>query len=206
MARFRQITQGTRARKAFPFVASTASGAESIEVDVRPLTSAEEVDALAQARAYAAQRGLMEPKEGQPVYALAVMAFVVLLATLDHESTPDKPVPFFDTVDQVLSLDRDRLQLLYEAQVAWQEECSPRTTTLTPEEYAGLVYALATEEVGDAAGPFVARLPRATLVNCARTMARQLLSSPPPRSPSSSSTSASGASEDAGASDDAERP
>lgn len=195
MARFRQITQGTRARKAFPFQASTSSDGEPVQVDLRPLTSAEEVDALAQARAYAVARGLVEPKEGQPVYDLAVMAFVVLLATLDHDSPADKPAPFFDDVEQVLTLDRDRLSLLYEAQVSWQELCSPRPTKLSPEEYAGLVYALATEEVGDAVSPFVARLPRATLVSCARTMARQLLTSPTPRSSSSSSTSVSGASD-----------
>lgn len=196
MARFSQIAKGTRARKTFDFVHTSpteGSPHNSVPVDVRPLSTAEEVEALSAARAYAVEQGLAEPKEGQPVYDLAVQAHVVRLACVDHESPADRPAPFFDTIEQVLSLDRDRLALLYEAQVAWQEQCSPRRTTLSPTEYAVLVYQLAEEET-PGADPFFEKLPRATLVSLLRTMARQLVSSPQPRSDASSSPSASGAS------------
>lgn len=187
--RFRQIAQGTRARKSLEL--SLLQGTPPVTVDLRPLTSAEEIDALARARSLAVEKGLSDPKEGQPVYDLAVMAFVVLLAAVDHDSPKDAPVPFFDGVEQPLSLDRDALQLLYEAQVVWQEECSPRQMELTTGQYAGLVMNLA-EGDGSAADPFLRTLPRALLVNCMHIMAKQLLSSPAPKSPSSSGTSPAG--------------
>lgn len=186
--KFRQIAGGTRARKMLEL--QLFPGVEPVRVDVRVLAVEEEIEALAQARAYAAQKGLDDPKEGQPVYDLAVMAFVVLLATVDHDSPTDQPAPFFDSVEQPLSLDRDALQLLYEAQVLWQEQCSPRKLTLSDAEYVGLVMRLAEGESDN--DPFLERLPRASLVICMRIMARQLLSSPEPRSPSSSASSPGG--------------
>lgn len=190
--KFRQIASGTRARKSLEI--ELLQGAAPLLVDVRPLTTAEEIDALARARAYAVEHGLPDPKEGQPVYDLAVMAHVLLLAAVDHDSPAEAPAPFFDAIEQPLSLDRDALQLLYEGQVAWQEECSPRKTELTPGEYAGLVMRLA-EGDGSADDPFLRRLPRAVLVSCMRTMASQLLGSPPLRSLSSSATSPAGETE-----------
>lgn len=195
--KFRQIASGTRARKSLEL--PLIQGAEAVHVDVRPLTTAEDIEALAKARAYAVEQGLPEPKEGQPVYDLAVMAFVLVLAAVDHDSPAEAPAPFFDEVAQPLSLDRDALQLLYEAQVAWEEECSPRKKELTPGEYAGLVMRLA-EGDGSGDDPFLRKLPRAVLVSCMRTMACQLLGSPLLKSPSSSATSPAG---EAGKTDEA---
>ena len=187
--RFSAIQKGTLARRSVDL----PIGGVPVPVDVRPLHGREEIEALSLARRYAIAKGLDNPKEGEPVYDLAVMAHVVLLAAVDHESPEGAPVPFFDHVDQVIELDRDRIQLLYEAQSEWQEETSPRRTKLTPEQYAGLVFALATEEGdGSADDPFLRRLPRATLVSCMRTMAVQLVSSRTPRSPTTASTSSNG--------------
>lgn len=195
MARFRDISLGTQARRP---VDLTLQNGQTVAVDLRVLNVDEEVAALAGARRYAVERGLPDPKEGDPIYDLGVMAHVMLLAAVDHDSPVDKPVPFFDDAKQAAELDRDRLQLLYEAQQVWQEECSPRRLKMEVGEYAALVFRLAGEEEeggGDAADPFLRRLPRATLVSCMRTMARQLLGSPQPRSLSSSSDAPDGASE-----------
>lgn len=189
MAKFRQITQGTRARKPV----TLTFGESEVVVDVRPLVTSEEADALAAARAFAAAKGLPDPKEGQPVYDLAVLAHYAHAACVDHDSPADAPAPFFDSPEQAASLDRDRLQVLFEAWSAWQEQCSPRRLTLTPEQYAGLVYSLAEGGAGSTDDPFLLKLPRATLVSCMRTMAAQLVASPMLRSPSSSSGSPAGA-------------
>lgn len=196
MARFSQIVRGTRARRSV----SLAFGDSPVEIDVRPLTAREEAEALAGARAYAVGKGIAEPKEGHPEYDLAVLAHYAYAACVDHDSPADAPAPFFDSAEQAISLDRDRLQILYEAWLSWQEECSPRKTTLTPEQYAGLVFSLAEGGEGAADDPFLRRLPRATLVSCMRTMALQLCGSLTPRSPTTSSTSAGGESESASAS------
>lgn len=188
MAKFRQILQGTRARKSV----TLTFGETEVVIDVRPLVANEEADALASARTFAAAKGLPDPKEGQPVYDLAVLAHYAHAACVDHDSPVDAPAPFFDSAEQAASLDRDRLQILFEAWSAWQEECSPRKMTLTPEQYAGLVYMLAEGGTGSTDDPFLLRLPRATLVSCMRTMAAQLVASPTLRSPSSSSSSPAG--------------
>lgn len=189
MARLSQITQGTRARRPLRL----SFGEAEAVVDVRPLTAAEEIEALAEARAYAIAKGLPEPKEGEPVYDLAVMAHIAAKACLDHDQ-PVASVPFFDSAEQALSLDRDRLQMLYEGWSTWQDELSPRKGKLSADEYALLIFQLAEGGEGGAgdADPFLLNLPRATLASCLRTLARQLASSPTPSSPSSSSASPAG--------------
>jgi hypothetical protein len=191
MARFGLISKGTQARKTVQFLPPSVGEVEAIPVDLRVLTSDEEMAAQAAAHKLAKARGLDDPKEGQPVFDLALMAYVVLTAAIDHDSAPAHPQPFFDTIDQVLSLDRDRLALLYEAQEAFQQEVSPRQLTFTTAEYISLISLAANGEAADT-DPFFAKLPRATLVNLLRITARQLAASQTHKSPSSSSTSTVG--------------
>ena len=148
-------------------------GREPVEVDVRPLSTTEGVEAHAQALALAKARGLETPRTGDTIYDLCLMAAVLVRGVLDHESPTDKPVPFFDSVEQVMGLDRDRVVYLYEAHVAWQDQCSPRQLHLTEAQYVGLVLHLQSTEEGDLGDPFCS-WPRSTLVTCLRTMARQL--------------------------------
>lgn len=188
MSKLKQILLGTAARTSI----SLPLGGQAIPVDVRPITAAEEVAALAQARSLAIKQGVEDPREGNSIYDLLVMASVVLIGCVDHDSPQDKPEPFCESIEQVLSLGRDSVVYLYEAQEAWQEKTSPRRRKLSPEEYLALVVQLAaSDEEDDALDPF-ARWPRATLVSCMRTMASQLLSSPGPRSQPTSSPAASG--------------
>lgn len=180
MSRFRTLAAGTAARKTVSF---SLPGCPETQVDLRPLTTAEEIDALEQALKIAKDRGVAEPREGQAIYDLALMASVLLRGVLDHESPANDPQPFFDELGQPLSLDRDRLVYLYEAHCSWQEHCSPRQMSLTTEQYIAFVAMLASGE-GALPDPF-GRWPQATLVTCMRTLARQLLNSPVPNSHSS---------------------
>lgn len=182
MSTFARIIQGTRARKSVPFA---LAGHDPVDVDVRPLTAAEELQALKQARSMATARGVDDPKEGEPMYDLCLMASVLLVGCIDHDSTATDPRPFFDNVEQVLSLGRDHIVFLYEHHDAWQEQTSPRKKNLTTEEYMAVVMALASREEGDL-DPFVS-WPRATLASCMRTMAQQLVNSLAAKSPATSS-------------------
>ena len=181
MARFQTIALGTRAREPFTF---DLPGHPGVTVDLRPLSDAEEIEALAEARRMAKDKGVGDPKDGDPIYDRLVMAAVLVFGCVDAESPVDKPAPFFANTAEVLTLDRDSVVLLYEAHEAWQEQCSPRRIKLSDDEYTAMMLRLA--EDGDIR-PFVS-LPRATLASCLATSARLLVSS---RAASLPSTSAS---------------
>lgn len=180
------ISKGTRARKTLVL---DLFGHKDIAVDLRPLTGDEEVDALATAHALAKAKGIDDPKEGQPIFDRMVMAAVLAVGCVDAESPADNPRPFFTGAEEVLTLDRDAMVMLYEAHEAWQEQCSPRKRDLTFDEYGAAVVKLASLGEGDSLDPFV-RWPRALLVSFMRISARQLLSSLDPRSFSTSTPAA----------------
>ena len=146
-------------------------------VDVRPLTSLEEAEALSKARAFAVERGVKEPREGDPVYDRAVRTFFVAASCVDHESPKEAPEAFC-TAEDAWKLDGERIALLYEQQVAWQDEISPRRLTLSEAEYVGYMTALA---VAGEDLPFDL-VPLATQRACLRISARQLFGSPTPKS------------------------
>jgi len=204
------IRLGTKARHAVPFptrdaplpLPVTVDGVVTypeaegvILVDVRPLSSDERRDALARAHEWVKSKGA-EPREGSTLYDLSVMAEICALACIDHESPADAPEPFFDGVDekgqqigavaQALSLDTDRLTLLFQAFCDWEATCNPRRVGMSVVEYAMTVSGLAQTEDGDdrffdSLGPVMLRI-------CARTMARQLaISHAPSLAPSSPS-------------------
>ena len=174
MAKFSSIARGVRARKAVTF---PLLGGGDATCAVVPLLAEQEVAVLAQARAFAISKGLTDPKDGQPLYELSKWVHTLVHACVDVDSPLDDPAPFFDGgAAQILhpkeGLDRDRIALLYQEWMAWQDECSPPPGTMTGEEY--MRHLLSHSEVADGAElPFVRWRP---IIQQAfvRTMASQL--------------------------------
>jgi hypothetical protein len=145
MPTFAQIAKGRLARKTveLPLAGSHADSVtgewrgESAKVDLRVLTGVEQLTVLEKARAAAKARGVDDPIDGDPIYDLALVVETLLLACIDIDSPDDAPRPYFSSADEILRspmLTRDHLAFLYESQLAWQDECSPRLFTMQPEE------------------------------------------------------------------------
>ena len=147
MSRFSKLVKGTRARK--PFALALPNAAEDVSIALVSLSGADEVEVFAQARAFAKSKGIDDPKQGDPIYERAIWASTLLLACIDPESPESSPVPFFDSVEEILGgLDRDRIALLFEAQQAWQDETSPRPGSMSAVEFVDMTFACARAEEG----------------------------------------------------------
>lgn len=195
MSRFADIQKGTRARKP---ITLELSGDATIEIAVRPLNGAELGTVIARARAYAVaqmeaqnkaagiDRALPEPKAGDPLYDLGMMAATLLLACSDPKSPEAAPVPMFASAEEILTgLDPDRIALLYEQQQLWQEHCSPRPRHMDGGDAIAWAMRLAEEDASSDDSPFVKLAPSLRL-SWARTISGLFLTSLRPKSSPSS--------------------
>ena len=181
--RFSDIAKGTLATKAvtLPF------GGEEHPLAVRPLSGAEQGDTFAAARAYALSKGVADPKPGDRLYDLGLMVATLALGCVTAE---DAAKPFFDGgQDQILAhLDADRIALLYERHQAWQDECSPRATSMTTAEFFARVMEVANAKADE--DP-LARLRPSTRISWERTLADLYMRSLADRSSSGDDSAAS---------------
>jgi hypothetical protein len=168
MSTFSKLARGALARHRVPF--TTLDGTEA-ECDVRPLVGSDEAIVLTEARKFALDRGVADPKDGNPIYEFGTWVHTIRLGCVDPESPPDAPLPFFDGgVSQILeNLDPDRIAMLCEQQRCWQDACAPRPAGLGEDAFVAKVLQLATSAEGEDA-PF-AELRPALLRSFTRTLA-----------------------------------
>lgn len=170
MGRFSAIARGTRATR--PVVLSY--GGVDVPLAVRPLTGAEEAEALAEGRAYAVGKGIAAPGPTDRLYEIGYMAATLVLGCVDAD---DPAAPFFASAAEVLdNLDTDRIAYLYEQQQAWQDWCSPRPKNMDAGEFIALVLRLAEEGAGAEADDPLVTLRPSLRRSFARTLARQYMS------------------------------
>jgi hypothetical protein len=175
-------TLGDDGRVVYPVVEN------AVTIDLRVLTSDEEIDARSRARGRAIEKGVADPKEGNDIYDLALMQEVVFRACVDHDVV-DKLEPYWDGgIQAVRDLDGDRLLYLYEQQAQWQAACSPRRLNLSAEEFISQVTAYAVEEQDFPFDPSSLAMQR----HCLRVLARLHLSSLTPSAPPESVSSFTG--------------
>jgi hypothetical protein len=178
--RFSTVSQGTRAERA----ASFKHGTTVVNVLLRPLTAAEEIEVISKATALAESKGIKNPRPDNPIYESAIWAHSLALACLDPDSPTDARAPTFDGgAEQALAaLDSDTLAVLYEQLRVWQEECSPSLRTVGTDALWN-----ALKEVATSDDPFVyARLSPHMRWTLQRFTAALLLKSPGARPFSSS--------------------
>jgi hypothetical protein len=181
--KLKQLALGVRAVKAVPFRLANAPeppAEEGVEdphvhmVGVRVMTGTEIADAYEKAQTDAAKRGVKEWLDTHPLCRLHLMAHTLAIACVDNEKRDE---PFFVSADEVMSspeIGGDNIAYLFEQQGAWQAENSLNTKGKTAEEVIGLLVVEAARTENDKS-PF-ADMPRASLLNCIRTMAHLLLS------------------------------
>ena len=138
------------------------------------LTGNEDDEVLAQARAHAIGRDVVDPKPGDPIFDLAVMVHTLLLGCIDPDSPTDKPAPFFDSAEQIrANLSRDQIVHLYAHHEHWQDENSPRAKKFESEnQMLGWIVGIAESENPE---DFFERIGPALLWRSVRTLAKQHL-------------------------------
>lgn len=184
--RFAKILKGTRARKTITIEGIEDAEGKLAPIDVRPLNGVEQADVLAKARAFAVEKGVKEPKDGEPLYELGKQVHTLLLGCIDTDSPTDGPRPFFSSKDEVLELTRDVRCFLYEHQEAWEDWCAPRPSRLTDVELQKLATEIAAADEGDDT-PLL-RLRPVLRWTFTRTLAILHLISPLPKSEPGSSS------------------
>jgi hypothetical protein len=161
-------------RAAQPGQAAPIAPGATVKVDLRVLSGEEEAVVLDKARKFAIGRGVKVPRDGEPIYDLAVMIETLALACVDSESPEEAPALFFESSREILDgMDRERIVYVYTVWETWQEECSPQAKTMPPEEFFDIVVRAADSE--DPTDPFCRLRPGMQWI-CFRTMASLLIS------------------------------
>lgn len=167
--KFSNILRGTRAEK--KVVLPTIEEKE-FAILLRPLTGLEHEEANAQALERARSKGVTEPKLGDPIFDLAMMAAVLLHGCVDPESPPNARQPTFSSLEEILvGLHPEEIVFLHHSHEIWQHECSPSKGVVDDTNLLQVV-----REVAGPAGElnFMRLLPNMQ-VSCAISMARTLL-------------------------------
>jgi hypothetical protein len=153
----------------------TTLGGDELPCKIRHLYAEQEVAILAEARAFAKQRGVDDPHPEDPLYLMGLMVSTLLRGYVDVDALPDHPEPFFDGgAEQILTtFDQDHIAYLWALQSAFQDTCSGQTRAMTDAEVLGHVHAIATAEPSDPA-PFTPLRPLAQR-QLLRAMAKLIL-------------------------------
>jgi hypothetical protein len=184
-----QIALGRAAERPTEFPVIDAEGlVVTVKALVRVIDGTEETKGLVYAAQYATDNGATDAREGHPLWDLGFMAKIVHLACLDPESPEKKREPTFDSVEQVLSLPRETIAFLFEAQQVWQDQCSPTVKRFDANKLLDHVRELAESE-SDL--PFLRLSPALRLI-LLRSMAALLMSAPEAKSLGSSSSASAG--------------
>ncbi len=184
MSRFSEIAKGARQ---IDEVELPLPGIETpVKVGLRVLLSNDDDAILKSARDHAISAGVSDPKDGNPIYDVALARATIALACVDLAS-PDKKTPFFESADEVRTgLDRDRIGLLFARQQLWQDRCSPSSREMGSEQFIAKVLEIAGAE-DDERRPFDSMRP-ALHESFTRSLARQYVALLTRKSPSGSDT------------------
>jgi hypothetical protein len=165
MARFTDIEKGKRAR--LRAVECTTLAGVPFTLDLTILVGNEEEQAVGRAQRRAKEIGISDSEND-----------INFQFAYDPESPDDKPVPFFDNAQQIRdNLDRERVLYLAEMQRAYQERISPRTKSLSMEQYYAAVVKLLTKEEGASEDHPFWGWPRTTQESFLLTLAREAVNS-----------------------------
>lgn len=153
--KFVNVVRGTLAEKPHEVPGQFGPDGKPFVVVMRPLGGGQHEQALILARERAAAKGVKDPKIGEPIYDLALMAAVLLLGCVDPDSPLNARTRSFESIDQILGpedkpeegLHPEDVVYLHELHEAWQDEVSPTRKRLDENDIEKMVL-----EVADAGG------------------------------------------------------
>ena len=169
MAKFSDVAEGRVSEARAVLVQN--SGVE-IPIIVRALDTLQTRGIRERARKTAKERGVEDPKDGDPIYDQSVMVETIALACLDVDSSPEARTSFFASVVEAESLRPEQVAHIYEQWARHQEDVSPQFRNMSPADFAAGLLKLGGEDDGEAA-VFFSRCGPALQWSYARSLAVQ---------------------------------
>ena len=140
-----------------------------IQVGLRVLTLNELATIYEKAGDFARERGVKEPNETDPIYALGLSIYTCAIACVDPDSDVKDPEPFFGTRGDLESaarelldsvhIGRDGIAYLAEQHENWQDSCNPQANRVPGHVFYDLIVEMADENPDKALKTFLALRP-----------------------------------------------
>jgi hypothetical protein len=124
-----------------------------LKIELRPITALVETEILHAARTFAQTRGVTDPTDENPIYAMGVWVHTLRAGCFSTDEE-DRGAPLFESIEDVMLLDKDRICYLFEQQQILQEEIGFRKERLSFEQMVDATIGIARAEVGDSHLPF----------------------------------------------------
>lgn len=168
------VLRGKRAEKKIEVPNYTFSDGTQFAVLAIPLTGLETIDANSKALEIAKSKGVENPKLGDTIFDLALMAAILYHGCVDPDSSEKDRQKSFSSPEEILdAMNPEEIVYLHERHESWQDECSPTSRKLKDDDLL--------DAVREVAGPdgetTFMRFSAFTRVNFAISMARTLLPS-----------------------------
>lgn len=133
--KFANVVKGKRAEDRIEVPGFNGEDGKPFVVLAVPITGLEYESACASARARAIEKGVPNPTIGDPIYDLALMAFVLTVGCVDPDSDEKNRSPSFKDAIEILSdMHPETIVYLHERHELWQSECSPNVFTFGGDE------------------------------------------------------------------------
>lgn len=140
-----------------------------IQVGLRVLTLGELATIYQKAGDFARERGVKEPNETDPVYALGLSIYTCAIACVDPDSNVKDPDPFFGTRGDLESaarellesvhIGRDGIAYLAEQHENWQDACNPQANRVPAHVFYDLIVEMSDDNPDKALKTFLGLRP-----------------------------------------------
>jgi len=124
--KFASVVKGTRAERPVVVPGFEDGEGKPFTVLMRPLTGIQYESACADARRRAIEKGVENPSVGDPIYDLALQAFILAQGCVDPDSPENaRSSSFSNGVEILTEMHPETIVYLHEHHETWQDECSP---------------------------------------------------------------------------------
>lgn len=129
--KFANVLRGTEAEKPVVVPGYDTDGKDFV-VLMRPLTGTQLIQANEGALTVSRERGVENPKIGDTIFDLALMAHILFIGCVDPDSDPKSRTPSFESPVEILDgLHPEEIVYLHTHHDLWQNECSPTKRTIS---------------------------------------------------------------------------
>lgn len=152
-------------------IEQTGEPAKNMEVQVglRVLTLGELATIYQKAGDFARERGVKEPNDTDPIYALGLSIYTCAIACVDPDSDVKDPDPFFGTRGDIESaarelldsvhIGRDGIAYLSEQHENWQDQNNPQANRVAPHVFYDLIVEMSDDDQDKALRTFLGLRP-----------------------------------------------